>query len=83
MTFGQLMEYNRNTFINVNTFLDGKAFKEVSRDAIWWTLRTPGTEEWLVNIVESMYRNSLSRTRVNGTFSDNFLVLVGFIKTMC
>ena len=29
-------------------------------------------EEWLVEIVESMYRNAQIRVRVNGAFSDDF-----------
>ena len=33
-------------------------------------------EEWLVKIARSMYRIAQSRVRVNGTFSDDFLVQV-------
>ena len=36
-----------------------------------------GIEEWLVKVVKSMYRNAPSYVRVNGTFSDDFLVQVG------
>ena len=57
-------------------FLDlEKAFYRLSRDVIW-ALRNVGVEEWLVKTVQSMYRNGQSRVRVNGTFSDDFLVQV-------
>ena len=36
-----------------------------------------GVEEWLVKIVQSMYRSARSHFRVNGTFSDDFLVQLG------
>ena len=54
-----------------------KAFDQVHRDAVWWALRKFDVEEWLVKIVQSMYRNAQSRFRVNGTFSDDFLVQTG------
>ena len=34
-------------------------------------------EEWLVKIVQSIYRNARNRVIVNGTFSDDFLVQLG------
>ena len=54
-----------------------KAFDRVSRDVIWWVLRRLGVGEWLVKIVQSMYRKVRSFVRVHGTFSNNFLVQVG------
>ena len=54
-----------------------KAFDRVSRDVLWWALRKLVVEEWLINIVQSMYSNAGSRVRVNGTFSNDFLVQVG------
>ena len=44
---------------------------------IWWALRKRGVEEWLVKIVQSMFRNARSHIRVNGTFSNDFQVRVG------
>ena len=43
-------------------------------------MRKLGAEDWLVNIVQLMYRNARSRVRVNETFSDDFLVQVGLHK---
>ena len=34
-------------------------------------------EEWLVKTTQTMYRNAQNRVRVNGTFSDDFLVQAG------
>ena len=33
-------------------------------DVVWWALRKLGEEEWLANVVQSIYRNSRSRARV-------------------
>ena len=43
-------------------------------------LRKLGVEEWLIKIIESVYRNAQSRARVNDTFSDDFLTQVGLHK---
>ena len=40
-------------------------------------MKSLGVEEWLVEIVESMCRNAQSRVRVNGAFSDDFLIHAG------
>ena len=40
-------------------------------------LKKLGIEKWLVKTVQSMYRNTRSRARVDGAFSDDFLVQVG------
>ena len=53
-----------------------KAFDRVSRDFVLGALRKVDAEEWLVKIVQSMYRNGQSHFRANGTFSDDFLVQV-------
>ena len=54
-----------------------KAFDRVPRGVIWWTFKKLGVDEWLVNIVQSMYRNAESHARVNGTYNNDFLVQVG------
>ena len=54
-----------------------KAFDRVPRDVVWWALRKLGVEEWLIRVVQSMYRNTKSQVRINSTFSDDFLVKVG------
>ena len=53
-----------------------KVFDLVIRDVTSWTLRKLGEEEWLVKVVKSMHRNAWSCIRVNGTFSDDFVVQV-------
>ena len=40
-------------------------------------LKKLGIEKWLVKTVQSMYRNTRSRVRVDGAFSDDFLVQLG------
>ena len=47
------------------------------RNVVWWAFRKLCVEEWLFNVVQSMYRNARNRVRVNGSFSDDFLVQVG------
>lgn len=42
-----------------------------------------GEEEWLANVVQSIYRNSRSRVRVYETFNDDFLVRVGPFVVAC
>ena len=54
-----------------------KAFDRVPRDIVWWALRKLGASEWLVKIVQAMYRNAQSRVRINSVFSDSFRVKVG------
>ena len=54
-----------------------KAFDRVPRDVVWWALRKIAIEEWLVKIVQLMYRNTQSCVIVNGTFIVDFLVQVG------
>ena len=55
-----------------------KAFDWVPRVVVWWAFRKPDLEEWLVKIVQSMHRNAWSCVRVDGLFSDYFLVQLGF-----
>ena len=52
------------------------ALDQVSRHVVWWTLRKPDVEECLVKTAQSMYRNVLSRGRINGIFGIDFLFLV-------
>ena len=54
-----------------------KAFDRMSRDVVWWASRKQGVEERLVKIIQLMYRNTRSHIKINGTFSDDFLVQVG------
>ena len=54
-----------------------KAFDRVPRDVIWWAMRKPGIDEWLVRLVQSMYKDVRSRVRVGDGYSEEFGVGVG------
>ena len=54
-----------------------KAFDWVPGDVVWWALRKLGVKEWLAKIIQLMRRNARNCVRVNGTFSDDFLIQVG------
>ena len=59
-------------------FVDlGKAFDRVSRDVIWWAMRKLGIGEWLVRLVQSMYKDVRSRVKVGDGYSEEFGVGVG------
>ena len=59
-------------------FVDSKkAFDQMPRDAVWWALRKLDLKGWLGKTVPLMYVNAQSRVRVNGFFSNDFLVQVG------
>ena len=53
-----------------------KAFNRVPRDVIWY-MRKLGIDEWLVRLVQSMYKDVRSRVRVGDGFSKEFGVGVG------
>ena len=54
-----------------------KAFDRVPREVIWWSMRMLGVEEWIVKMVQAMYKNARSRVRVGDTYTDEFEVGVG------
>ena len=47
-------------------YLEKKAFDCVHQDFIWLALPTLGTDEWIVHLVQSMYKDLRSRVRVDG-----------------
>ena len=49
----------------------------VPRDVIWWAMRKLGIDEWLVRLVQSMYKDVRSRVRVGSGYSEEFGVKVG------
>jgi hypothetical protein len=66
---------NKHLYI---TFVDlERAFDRVSRKVLWWALGSLGVEEWAVKISQAMYTNGRSLVRVNGQYSEQFLVGVG------
>ena len=54
-----------------------KAFDRVPRDVVWWAMRKLGIDEWLVCLVQSMYKDVRSRVRVGDGYSEEFGVGVG------
>ena len=54
-----------------------KAFDGVPQDVIWWAIRKLGIVEWLVRLVQSMYKDVRSRVRVGDGYSEEFGVGVG------
>ena len=54
-----------------------KAFDRVQRDVIWWAMRKVGIDEWLVRLVQSMYKDVRRRVRVGDGYSEEFGVGVG------
>ena len=47
-----------------SVYLEKKAFDSVDQDFIWLAIPTLRTEEWLVHLVQSMYKDVRSRLRV-------------------
>ena len=52
------------------------AFDWAPGKVIWWTLRKPGVEEWIVWLVQGMYANAQSHIRVGEGYSGEFEVKV-------
>ena len=49
----------------------------MQRDVRWWALRRVGVEEWIINVIKSMYEGGTTSVRMNGEESENFEVKVG------
>ena len=77
MQFLLYVSYRRRTWLYM-TFVDlEKASDRVPRDVIWWAMRKLGIDEWLVHLVQSMYKDVRSRVRVGDGYSEEFGVGVG------
>lgn len=59
-----------------------KAFDRVPRDVIWWAMRKLGLDEWLVRLVQSMYKDVRSRVRVGDGYREEFDVELVFIRAL-
>ena len=55
----------------------GGAFDRVPGDVVWWAMRGLGIDEWLVRLVQSMYKDVGGRVRVGDGYSGGFGVGVG------
>ena len=54
-------------------FLDlEKACDRVPRKVLWWAMRKVGVDEWIVRLVQAMYKNARSRVRVGSEYSEEF-----------
>ena len=51
-----------------------KAFYRVPRKVLLWALRSVGVDEWAIRIIQCMYTKARSRARVNGQYSEEFVV---------
>ena len=51
-----------------------KAFDCVPRRVIWWALHKLGIEEWLVQLIQSIYENARSKVHVGYNLSEEFSV---------
>ena len=51
-----------------------KAFEGVPRKVIWWAMRKLGVKEWIVKLVQGMYKNVQSLVRVGEGLSEEFQV---------
>ena len=55
-----------------------KALDQVPRKVLWRALRSFRVEKWAVLVIQAMYANALSHVRVNGQYSKEFGVGVGY-----
>ena len=50
-----------------------RAFDRVPRGVIWWAMRKLGIDQWLVRLVQFMYRDVRSRIKVGDGKVCNFV----------
>ena len=53
-----------------------KAFDHVPRRILWWEMRKLRTDEWIIQIVKSMYDNAHSKVRITNSYSNPINVSV-------
>jgi hypothetical protein len=54
-----------------------KAFDRVPREVLWWALRQLGVEEWIVNVIKTLYENVTTAVKNMHGESGEFGVKVG------
>ena len=54
-----------------------KAFDRVPRKILWWAMRKVKIDEWIIQVVKSMYDNAQSKIRITNSYSDPVNVSVG------
>ena len=75
----QIIEKARERRIPIHwNFVDFKAaFDTIWREALWKCLRSIGVDKVLVDLIESMYKQTKCSVMVNGKITDWFEVVVG------
>ena len=59
-------------------FVDSeKAFDRVPRRILCWSIRRLRIDEWIIQIVKSMYDNVYSKVRITNSYSNPIKVLIG------
>ena len=54
-----------------------KAFDRVPREVLWWAMRKLGVDEWMVNVIKSMYEGATTAVKCRSGESKEFDVKVG------
>ena len=54
-----------------------KAFDRVPRRILWWAMRKLRIDEWIIQVVKSMYENAHSKVRIANSYSNPINVSVG------
>ena len=54
-----------------------KAFDRVPHRILWWAMRKLGIDEWIIQVVKSMYENAHSKVRIANSYSNPINVSVG------
>ena len=54
-----------------------KASDRVPREVLWWALRHVEVEEWMINVIKSLYEGVTTAVKRNGEESESFEVKVG------
>ena len=75
MQFSLSVKYKRSTLLQTNCSTWPSLIRR--KDDIWWAMRKLGIDEWLVRLVQSMYKDVRSRVRVGSEYSEEFGVKVG------
>ena len=59
-----------------------KAFDKITREYIFYVLAEMGFDQWTIQVIKTLYRNTKARLILNGYLSEAFLILCG-VKQGC
>ena len=68
---------NAGKHLNPAFVVPKKAFNRVPRDVVWWAMRMEGVDQWVIRLVQSLYKGAKSRDRGGDTYSKIVSVNVG------